>query len=96
MTFSLDGKTYGSEIAPFDKNGEYTVWFRLERKYADVVEGSFKVTVTGEKTSDGSQTSSGGSQTSSGEKGCGSNAGVAVSVLPLIIGFALSKRRKRA
>lgn len=89
VTFSLDGKTYENEIAPFEKNGEYTVWFRLERKYADVAEGSFTVTVTGEKTPDGSQTSS-------EKKGCGSNIGVSFSVLPLIIGFALIKKRKRA
>ncbi len=73
ITFSLDGKDYSEDIVPFGKEGEYTVYFRVERKYADTFNGSFKVNVTSEKqpasSSDGSS-SKGGCSGSMGVYSC--------------------------
>lgn len=91
ITFSLDGKDYSEDIVPFGKEGEYTVYFRVERKYADTFNGSFKVNVTSEKQPASS------SDGSSSKGGCGGSMGVYscfVTVLSMA-GTVLALKKKK-
>ena len=91
ITFSLDGKDYSEDIVSFGKEGEYTVYFRVERKYADTFNGSFKVNVTSEKQ----PASSGDGSSSTG--GCGGSMGVYSCVVTVLsmAGTVLALKKKK-